>query len=159
MNTGPYSDKKVQKLLEDDFISVKTQCFFDKPVELMEQFNITWTPTLLIHDKGGREHHRIVGYVPVDDLLAHLALGRAKVFFDTNHFSNAIQSFNSIIELHPGAGATPEAIFYLGVAEYKKYHDASALRRAYDTLQFKYPGSEWARRAAPYSAIPAHAGV
>ncbi len=159
MNTGPYSDQKVQKFLEDNFISLKTQCFFDKPVELMEQFNITWTPTLLIHDKRGREHHRIVGYVPVDDLFAHLELGRAKVFFDGNHFSNAIESLNSIIALYPHAGATPEAIFYLGVAEYKKYHDASALRNAYDTLHAKYPGSEWARRADPYSAIPAHVKV
>ena len=159
MNTGPYSDQKVQKFLEDNFISLKTQCFFDKPVELMEQFIITWTPTLLIHDKAGREHHRIVGYVPVDDLLAHLELGMAKVFFDTNHFSNAIQSLNSIIDLYPHAGATPEAVFYLGVAEYKKHHDGSGLRRAYDTLQAKYPGSEWARRAEPYSAIPAHVEV
>ncbi len=156
MNTGPYSDEKVQKFLEDNFIPVKTQCFFDKPIELMEQFNIKWTPTLLIHDKGGMEHHRVLGYLPVDDLLAHLELGRAKVFFDTNHFSNAIQSLNSIIDLYPHAGATPEAIFYMGVAEYKKNHDAAALRRAYENLKAKYPGSEWARRSEPYSAIPAH---
>ncbi len=159
MNTGPYSDQQVQKFLEDNFISLKTQCFFDKPVELMEQFNITWTPTLLIQDKGGREHHRSVGYVPVDDLLAHLELGMAKVFFDGNHFNNAIQSLNSIIDLHPHAGVTPEAIFYLGVAEYKRYHDGSGLRRAFDTLQEKYPGSEWARRAQPYSAISTNVKV
>ncbi len=159
MNTGPYSDQKVQKFLEDNFIPLKTQCFFDKPVELMDQFNITWTPTLLIHDKGGREHHRIVGYVPVDDLMAHLELGRAKVFFDGNHFNNAIESLNSIIDMYPNAGVTPEAVFYLGVAEYKRYHDGSGLRRAYDILQERYPGSEWARRAEPYSAIPANVKV
>lgn len=159
MNTGPYSDQKVQKFLEDHFIALKTQCFFDRPVALMEQFNIQWTPTLIIHDKEGREHHRVVGYVPVDDLMAHLDFARAKVFFDTGHFSNAIEIFNTIIGIHPQAGITPEAIFYLGVAEYKRYHDPSALRRAYDTLVAKYPGSEWSRRSDPYSAIPEHAAV
>lgn len=157
MNAGPYSNEKVQKFLEDHFIPLKSQCFFDKPTELMEQFMVKWTPTLIIHDKFGREHHRMVGYVPVDDLMVHLDFGRAKVFFDTDHFSNAIEIFNSIIKLHPDAGVAPEAIFYLGVAGYKKNHDASALRQAYDTLQVKYPKSEWARRTQPYSVIPAQA--
>ncbi|MBF0557266.1 MAG: thioredoxin fold domain-containing protein [Nitrospirae bacterium] len=155
MNTGPYSDEKIQMYLQENFIAVKTQCFFDKPVELMEQFNIKWTPTLIIHDKTGREHHRMVGYVPINDLFAHLEFGRAKVFFDTEHFSNAVEIFNKIIEIYPQAPVTPEAIFYLGVAEYKRYHDPAGLRRAYDTLKAKYSGSEWSRRAEPYSAIPA----
>lgn len=138
---------------------MKSQCFFDKPTELMRQFMITWTPTLIVHDKEGREHHRIVGYVPVDDLLAHLGLGRAKVFFDRNHFGDAISALQTVIERHPHAGPTPEAVFYLGVAGYKSAHDATALRRAYDTLTATYPQSEWARRAEPYSAIAAHAEV
>ncbi len=159
MNTGPYSNAKVQDFIQNNFIPLKTQCFFDKPVELMEQFNIKWTPTLIIHDKHGKEHHRMLGYVPIDDLLAHLELGRAKVLFDTEHFNEAIHALNSVIELHPDAGAAPEAVFYLGVAEYKKYHDASSLRRAYDTLTTKYPKSEWAGRSEPYAAITARAGV
>lgn len=159
MNTGPYSNEQVQNFIQNNFIPLKTQCFFDKPVELMEQFNIKWTPTLIIHDKHGKEHHRILGYVPIDDLLAHLGLGRAKVWFDTEHFNDAIQALNSVIEMYPAAGAAPEAVFYLGVAEYKKYHDASGLRRAYDTLTAKYPQSEWARRSEPYAALTARAGV
>lgn len=159
MNTGPYSDDKMQKFLQDNFVVLKTQCFFDRPVELMEQFNIKWTPTLIIHDKMGKEHHRMVGYVPVNDLFAHLEFGQAKVFFDTGHFNSAIETFNNIIQAYPTAAITPEAIFYLGVAEYKKYEDASALRKAYETLKAKYPDSEWARRSQPYSAIAEHAAV
>lgn len=159
MNAGPYSNERVQKFLEDYFIPVKSRCFFDKPTELMRQFIITWTPTLIIHDKEGREHHRMVGYVPVDDMLPHLSLGRAKVFFDRNRFREAIKALETVIDLYPDAGPTPEAVFYLGVAEYKSAHDASALRRAYDTLKTGFPRSEWTRRAEPYSAIPLHAGV
>ena len=30
----------------------------------MKEFNISWTPTLLVLDATGREHHRVVGFVP-----------------------------------------------------------------------------------------------
>lgn len=159
MNAGPYSDERVQKFLEDHFIPLKIQCFFDHPDELMKRFNVTWTPTLVVLDPDGREHHRMVGYVPVDDLLAHLGLGRGKVLFDTKHLVNAIQAFKTVVELHPCAGAAPEAIFYRGVAEYKRGHDAAALRWIHDTLKGKYPESEWTRRSEPYAQIPAHAEV
>lgn len=154
MNTGPYSDPKVQKFLEENFVPLRSQCFWDRPTELMKRYGVTWTPTFLVHDTGGKEHHRFVGYVPSDDLIAQLALGRGKIWFDTERFDEAIDQFRTVAERHPGAGATPEALFHLGVAEYKRSHDPKALRRAYDALTAKYPQSEWARRADPYSAIP-----
>lgn len=153
MNAGPYSDEKVQKFIEEEFIPLKSQCFWDKRTELMKKFDIIWTPTLLIHDSEGKEHYRFVGYVPIDDFLAHLKLGKGKVFFNHYRYVEAIAQFKAVIEQHPNAGVTPEAIFFLGVAAYRKTHDAKALRRVYDTLTSKYPQSEWARRAQPYSQI------
>src|SRR4030042_94319 len=97
MNTGPYSDEKVQRFVHERFIPVRSRCFWDNPTPLMQKYGI---------------------------------------------------------KRHPEAGAVPETIFLKGVAEYKHTHDAKALRRAYDTLKAKYPQTEWARRADPYSAIP-----
>lgn len=158
MNTGPYSDEKVRRFIEDQFIPLKSQCFWDKPTELMEKFGIKWTPTFIIHDSEGKEHHRFIGYVPTDDFMAQLGLGKGKVLFDTDRLDEAIKQFKTVIERHPNAGATPEAVYLLGVVEYKKTHDARALRRSYDTLLEKYPQSEWARRAEPYSEISLHPG-
>ena len=154
MNTGPYSDEKVHRFLEERFIPVRSECFWDNPTPLMEKYAIKWTPTFLVHDPGGNEHHRFVGYVTVDDLFAQLGLGVGKIFYDTDRLEEAVRQFQTVIERHPGAGATPEAVFLRGVAEYKHTNDAKALRRAYDALTAHYPQSEWARRAAPYSAIP-----
>ncbi len=154
MNAGPYSDEKFQRYIEEEFIPLKSQCFWDKRTELMKQFDIVWTPTLLIHDSEGKEHYRIVGYVPTDDLLAHLKFGKGKLFFNRHRYAEAIAQFKSVIEQHPDAGVAPEAVFFLGVAEYFKTHDAKALRRVYETLISKYPQSEWARRAKSYSQIP-----
>ena len=154
MNTGPYLDEKVQKFIEEQFIPLKSQCFWDRPTDLMKRFDIKWTPTFLVHDSEGKEHHRFVGYVPVDDFLAQLGLGKGKVFFDAERFAEAIEQFQTVIEQHPNAGATPEAVFFLGVAGYKHIHDPKALRCAWDTLSSKYPQSEWTRRAEAYSEIP-----
>ncbi|MBI5341757.1 MAG: thioredoxin fold domain-containing protein [Deltaproteobacteria bacterium] len=154
MNTGPYSDEKVRKFLQEQFIPLRSECFWDKPTEPMQRFGIKWTPTFLVLDPDGKEHHRFVGYVPSDDLIANLGLGKGKIFYDTDRMAEAIMRFQAVIDRHPNAGATPEAVFLLGVAGYKHSHDPKELRRAYETLKAKYPQSEWTRRADPYSAIP-----
>lgn len=154
MNTGPYSEEKVQRFIEEEFIPLKSQCFWDRRTELMKRFDVTWTPTLLVLDATGKEHHRIVGFVPGDDLKAHLGLGIGKMFFDRFRFAEAQERLAVVMERHPDAGATPEAVFLHGVAGYWKTHDPKELRRAYDMLTARYPRSEWARRAAPYAQIP-----
>lgn len=154
MNTGPYSDEKVQKFLEEQFIPHRSQCFWDHPTPVMERFGVKWTPTFFILDPDGKDHHRFVGFVPEDDLFANLGLGKGKLLFDADRLDEAIAQFQTVIDRHPKAGPTPEAVFLLGVAGYKKDHDPKALRRAYDALKADYPQSEWARRADPYSAIP-----
>jgi hypothetical protein len=153
MNAGPYSDDRVQKFIEEEFIPLKSQCFFDKRTELMKEFHIKWTPTLLIHDSNGKEHYRLVGFVPVDDFIAHLKFGKGMISFNNYRYAEAIDRFRTVIEQYPSAGVTPQAVFYLGVSEYLKTHDAKALWRIYDTLSSRYPQSEWARRAQPYAQI------
>ncbi len=96
----------------------------------------------------------MVGFVPTDDFLAHLKLGKGKVHFDRFRFADAIMGFAAVIEQHPTAGAAPEAVFFLGVAKYWNTHDAKELQLDYDALVARYPQSEWARRAKPYEQIP-----
>src|SRR4030042_2351935 len=116
MNTGPYSDEKVQKFIMENFIPLKSQCFWDKPTELMQKSEIRWTPTLIVQDPAGKEHHRMVGYVPVDDLIAQLIFAKGKIYFNTDRLIEAIAQFQTVIDQYPNAGAAPEAIFLLGVA-------------------------------------------
>lgn len=154
MNTGPYSEEKVQKYIQEEFIPLKSQCYWENRTDLMKQFDVAWTPTLLVLDPTGREHHRSVGFVPTNDLLAHLKLGKGMSFFNRFRFNEASELFSAVIEQHPDAGVVPEAVFFQGVAGYWKSHDPKALRQAYDTLTAKFPSSEWARRAVPYGQIP-----
>jgi hypothetical protein len=153
MNTGPYSEEKVRHYIETEFVPVKSQCFWDKRTDAMKRFDIVWTPTLIVHDATGKEHHRVVGFVPTDDFLAHLKLGKGKMHFNRFRFDDAIKELTAVTEQHPVAGPAAEAVFYLGVAKYWKSHDPKGLRWAYDALASRFPNSEWARRAEPYQQI------
>lgn len=153
MNTGPYSSEDVQAYIEEQFIPVKSECNWEKRTDLMKRFSVQWTPTLLVLDAEGTEHHRLVGYIPNDDLLAHLEMGLGKIAFDRDRYAEAGKHFQTVVDRHPEAGAAPEAVFLHGVAGYRKTHDAKALRRIYDTLSTKYPQSEWARRSKPYAQV------
>ncbi len=154
MNAGPYSDEKVQQFLEEEYVPLKSQCFWKERTELMKRFEVSWTPTFLMHDQAGGVHRKLVGYIPVDDFLAQLKFGKGMVFFEKERHEEALKWFRRAAEEHPNAGVVPEAVFFAGVAEYRKTHAAGALRRAYDTLSEKYPGSEYTRRAQPYSTLP-----
>ncbi len=154
MNAGPYSDEKVQKFIEEEYIPLKSQCFWKERTELMKRFDIAWTPTFLIQDAIGKVHRKLVGYIPVDDFLAQMKFGKGSVFFEKERHEDAVKWFQKVIDEHAKSGVAPEAVFFRGVAEYKKTHEAAALRRAYDALSERYPQSEWARRAEPYSKIP-----
>lgn len=155
MNTGPYSDERVQKFLEGEFVPLKSQVISWKHrSELMKEFDIVWTPTFFIQDSNGKIHRKLIGFLPVDDLLAQMKLGKGMVYFDKGRHEEALQWFQKVIDEHPHAGATPEAFYFRGVSLYEKSHEASALREIYDILAEKFPESEWARRAGPYAKIP-----
>ena len=40
MNTGPYSNEKVQAFVLEQFIPVRSQCYWDKPTPLMQRLGI-----------------------------------------------------------------------------------------------------------------------
>lgn len=154
MNAGPYSEEKVQKFVVEEYVPLKSQCFWKERTELMKRFDIAWTPTFLIQDSTGIVHRKLIGYIPVEDFLAQLKFGKGIVFFETERHEEAARWFQRVFDEHADSAVAPEAVFFRGIADYKKTHEASALRRAYDTLSERYPRSEWARRAEPYSRIP-----
>ncbi len=154
MNAGPYSEEKVQKFIEEEYVPLKSQCFWKERTELMKRFYIAWTPTFLFQDSTGKVHRKLVGFMPSDDFLAQLKFGKGILMFEKERHAEAAKWFQRVVDEHATSGVAPEAVFYLGVAEYRNTHEAAALRRVYDSLLERYPQSEWARRAAPYSKIP-----
>lgn len=153
MNTDTYSQDKVVDFLVENFIPVRSQCFFDHFTAMMRRYQVKWTPTFLVLDQDGREHHRVVGFLPPEDFLAQLQLGKAKLYYDQDRLDKAASEFQLVIDQFPQSAAAEEAIFLLGVAGYKRTHQAGELKKAWEKLSRDYPHSEWTKRARPYSAL------
>lgn len=130
---------------------VPVQVQSDSP--LAEEYRVTWTPTLIVLDFYGREHHRTVGYLPPEELIPAMLLGMGKIDLDVDQFNDAILHFNTLLKEYPDSFAAPEAAYLQGVSRYKTTHNASALKEAFQHIRERYPGSEWARRSEPYNLL------
>jgi len=150
MDAVSYPNDKVIDFIQKNMIPLRVP-FDDKPLSI--DFNVKWTPTLIILDSEGREHHRTVGFFPPEELIPSLLLGIAKIHFDQDRFNEAFSALDKLLNDSPKSDSAPEAIFLQGVCRYKNTHDAKPLKGAYEHLQAKYPSSEWTKRAYPYRLL------
>jgi len=120
---------------------------------LADEFRVKWTPTIILLDYCGKEHHRTVGFFPPEEFIPNLLLGMGKVAFDGDNFAEAIVLFERLLADFPRSGAAPEAIFLCGVSRYKSSHDGKPLKESYEKLKADFPQSEWTMRAQPYSLL------
>lgn len=149
MGAVTYPDEKVADFVMNRMVPIQVQS--DSP--LAAEFKITWTPTIIVLDYYGKEHHRTVGFFPPEEFIPSLLLGMGKIDFDTNQFNAAITHFDTILAEYSKSSAAPEAIYLRGVSGYKASHDAAPLKEAYEKLKAEYPASEWVKRAQPYSLL------
>ncbi len=149
MGAVTYPDQKVADFVMQRLVPL--QVLADKP--LAGEFKVKWTPTIIVLDFFGKEHHRTVGFFPPEEFIANLQLGMGKIDFDGDRFNDAILQFDRLLGEYPKSNAAPEAIFLAGVSRYKSTHDPGPLKKAYEKLKAEYPQSEWTSRAQPYSLL------
>lgn len=118
-----------------------------KETALVTRFNAFMTPTQLYLDEKVQEFYRTVAFLPPDRFLAYLALGRGMVLFRTLRYQEAADVLDTVPRDFVECGATPEAIFFRGVALDKLSRDHSNRRRSGLELEERYPGSDWAWRS------------
>ena len=110
------------KAVTDHYLPVKAHIKEQKPT--FQRFNAQWTPTILLLDSAGAEKHRIEGFLPVDDFLAQLELGLAKISFQRGSYAEAEKRFRTICGTYRTTGAAPEARYWAGVSAYKASNEA-----------------------------------
>jgi hypothetical protein len=150
MDAVTYPDAKVIDFVNTNLVAIRVKSD-SKP--LADDFNIKWTPTFIVLDPSGKEHNRTVGFMPPEEFIPSLLLGIAKTWFDADQFPESIQFLDRLLSEYPKSGSAPEAVFLRGVTGFKTAHDGSMLKAASERLEKEYPGSEWAKRAAPYQLL------
>jgi len=151
MGAVTYPNEGVAKFVDLNFVPVQVET---SNKDLVEKYNVSWTPAILVLDSDGKEHYRSVGFLQPDVFIATFELGKARYYLDLEQFAEARALLEELIERCPVPEVLPEAIYFHGVATYKQTHDVKPLKKAYETLMAKYPQSEWAKRAEPYKLIP-----
>ena len=116
-----------------------------------EKYAAQWTPTILELDSEGVERHRIEGFLPVDDFLAQLMLGLAKIHFQEQKWGDAQKMFRRVYEELPETDAAPEALYWVGVARYKESGDPTALKETARAFSARYTDSSWAKKASVWT--------
>jgi hypothetical protein len=150
MGAVTFPDARVIAFIKQNVIPIRLP-HDHKP--LAEKFQVKWTPALVTLDTDGNEHHRTVGFLSPEELIPSLLLGKAKIAFDHEEFTKALQTLENLLQGYPKSAAAPEAIFLRGVCGYKSAHNPKALKEAYEKLAKDYPESEWTKRAYPYRLI------
>ncbi len=151
MGAVTYPDAKVIEFVNSRMIPVKI--LFDAQ-PYTSDFNVKWTPTIIILDEMSKEHHRIVGFLPPEQFIPAILLGIGKSNFELDRFEEALADLDNVIAEYPNSKAAPEAIYLRGVVKYKSTHDPKPLKAAYEKLQADHPDSEWLDRALPYRLLP-----
>lgn len=140
-----YPDERVVKFISENFVPVRVDV--RKNPAPMERFGAFWTPIVVILDPSGTERYRFEGYLPVNDFLAHLTLGLGHVAFAAGNFEEAERRFNEVVDKYPESEQAAEALYWRGVARYKK-GDASALAETAAEFTRRYETSSWAKKAS-----------
>ena len=113
-----------------------------------ERYNAHWTPTVLELDPNGEEFFRIEGFLPLEDFLAQVMLGRAHMDFKQEKWAEAAKEFRKIVDELPKSEGAAEAQYWAGVSRYKATNDASALKETAKAFTQRYKDSSWAKKAS-----------
>jgi len=145
-----WPDERVVRFVTQNFLAARVHVKED-PEEFKrygQRYKAPWTPTILELDPSGVEHHRIEGFLPADDLLAQLMLGRARMAFQEKQWAEAERRFREIVEQLPDADAAPEALYWAGVAPYKATGDGASLKETARAFTQRYQDSTWAKKSS-----------
>ncbi len=110
-----------------------------------------WTPTTLVLEPGGKERHRLEGYLPKDEFAAQSTLGLARVSLMQKKWVEAQQLYEEVLKKYADTVAAPEAVYWRGVCRYKATNDHTVFAEVVKTLKEQYPNSVWNKKAVPWA--------
>ena len=148
-----WPDQRVARFVNENFVATRVHVK-DNPDDFKrysERYKAPWTPTILELDPDGVEQHRIEGFLPPDDFLGQLMLGRARMAFNQRQWAEAERRFHEIVEQLPESEAAAEALYWEGVTRYKASGDPSALSQTGQQFKRRYQQTTWAKKASVWS--------
>jgi hypothetical protein len=148
-----WPDERVVRFVTENFLPARVHVKDDADAfkRYGERYQAPWTPTILLLDPEGVEQHRVEGFLPADDLLAQLMLGRARIAFEQKQWAEAERRFREVVEQFPKTDAAPEALYWAGVTPYKATGDPASLKATGRAFKERYRETPWAKKASVWT--------
>ena len=144
MSAVTYSNPDVQKMLADFFVPVKIEGRSDP--KIAQLFNVIATPTFVAIDHSLKFHHKTSGFFPPEAFVQRLRFLRAIVDLNNRNYDQAIELLYAVVQETFEEEITPEALYQLGVARYKKTGDFTDAVREWRKIQIQFPKSIWLKK-------------
>lgn len=154
MDTVTYPDSRVIEEFGAHFVAVRVNTREADPgtAALQREFRQIWTPTFVFLDPHRIEVRRAVGYLPPEELLAEAELARGLGAMLRADFARAFGIFRGVVQGHTASSLVPEALYWAGVAGYRRDGSRDELMRQWSELRERFPQSPWWIRASFISA-------
>ena len=145
-----WPDERVVRFVTGNFLPARVHVRQDPQAfkQYSERYKAPWTPTILLLDADGVEHYRIEGFLPADDSLAQLMLGRARIAFDAEQWAEAERRLREIVDQFPNTDAAPEALYWAVVAPYKASGNPASLKATAQAFKRRFQDTTWAKKAS-----------
>ena len=150
MDAVTYPSAMVSTFIQENVVPLRLPYNHDP---LADAFGVRETPCLVLLDQDGTEHHRATGFLPAEELIATIQLGKAKMLHDRGAFDEAVRLLDLLLAEQPKSGSVPEAIYQRGLCLYKSTHDPGHLKEVYERLKADHPESVWTSRSARYRLL------
>lgn len=146
MDAVTYPQPRVASFLNEAFVPVKVN--FKEEAARAQELGAIWTPTFQFRTADGQLVRSTVGYLAPEAFLTELAIGRGQVALAERRYADAEAAFRQAVEEFPESPATPEALYWYGVAQYRASGKLDGLKETWNRLLDRYPTSTWAQRAS-----------
>jgi len=133
---------------EFELIKVNTASSPPWARQLLRGAGLAWTPTLVVSEPAGTQIRRRVGFGGPSEFVADLCVGLGIAALRRADFTAAFDWFDRASSGSHAGGVAPEAIYWSGIAAYKRDRGSKQfLREQWVALEKRYPESDWWSRA------------
>ncbi len=136
MDAVTHSRDEIIQLINQLFIPLRVDSV--KESELSKRYRVDVTPVYIATDSRQKTYHRWAGFARADDFSSTLRVMRAAADIDRRNYDSAIEQLAAVVD-GTRSSSTPDALYLLGAAKYKKSGDFQEAVEQWRRLKLSYP--------------------